>query len=147
MDSMRINQFKITLKKIGINKYEVKKSFNALNNKVDRKNAKVVVHHSIPLPISIKDMDENLIGKGLLLIHLYQTPCSPCILCAICKKFFSVQEFFSHSEEILKRQSDKFDKEKLKIEPCFFNNQTRFTSNQMKIWKEFNSKNELFKKN
>lgn len=145
MDSIKINHFKITLKKIGINKYMVKNSIIGFDSKKNNNDPKVVVSHSIPCPVSIKDKNKEIIGKGALLIHLYQTPCSPCILCAVCKKFFSLPDFFFHMKSKEISQKEKIDLESLTIEPYLFNNQTTNTY-QMKIWKEFKIKTKMFNK-
>lgn len=146
MDSIKINQFKITLKKIGINEYMVKNSIIGFDRKKYKNDPKVVVFHSVPVPVSIKDKNKNIIGKGALLIHLYQTPCSPCILCAVCKKFFSLPDFFYHmnSDEISGKQKNKINVDTLTIEPYLFKNQTNNPINQMKIWKEFKIKTKMF---
>lgn len=149
MDTTGVNHFKITLKKIGVNKYIVKNSIIEPEKKRESINPKVVIKHSIPFPISITDRNKNMIGKGALLMHLYQTPCSPCILCAICKKFFSLEDFFYHmnSDEFARNQIGKIDLEKLTIEPFIFKDQTKLTTNQIKIWQEFKIKTKIFNQN
>lgn len=75
------------------------------------KQPKVSLNHSIPFPIALVEDKTNIVHtKALLLIHLYQSYSSPCIICVLCKNFFSIGEFSKHfhiSEEDLDEDDDE----------------------------------------
>lgn len=74
---------------------------------------KVKITHSIPFPIALVEDKTNIVHtKALLLIHLYKSYSSPCIICVLCKRFFSINEFSKHfhlSDEDLLDEEDADD--------------------------------------
>lgn len=76
---------------------------------------RVKITHSIPFPIALVEDKTNIVHtKALLLIHLYKSFSSPCIICVLCKCFFSINDFSKHfhlSEEDLFDEDDEEDEE------------------------------------
>lgn len=72
---------------------------------------RVKITHSIPFPIALVEDKTNIVHtKALLLIHLYKSYSSPCIICVLCKRFFSINEFSKHfhlSDEDLLDKDDE----------------------------------------
>lgn len=67
----------------------------------------------MPFPIALVEDKTNIVHtKALLLIHLYRSYSSPCIICVLCKQFFSINEFSKHfhlSDEDLLDDDDDID--------------------------------------
>lgn len=72
---------------------------------------RVKITHSIPFPIALVEDKTNIVHtKALLLIHLYKSFSSPCIICVLCKCFFSINDFSKHfhlSEEDLEDDEEE----------------------------------------
>lgn len=128
---------------------------------------RVKITHSIPFPIALVEDKTNIVHtKALLLIHLYKSYSSPCIICVLCRRFFSINEFSKHfhlsdedllDEEDLEEEKgrDKVDnlqldwqqirekklnalkKKSYKILPYCLNKNNELNQDQLKIWKTF----------
>jgi hypothetical protein len=76
---------------------------------------RVIINHSIPFPIALVEDKTNVVyTKALLLIHLYKSHASPCIICVLCKRFFSIADFSRHfhiSDEDLYDEEEDDDEE------------------------------------
>lgn len=151
----------------------VEKTDNLLSQ-ITEHQVKICVNHSVPFPIALVEDKTNIVHtKALLMIHLYQSYSSPCIICVLCKQFFSIPDFSKHfhigeddldtessddeldqrsfraflSELELKKEKKlkKLRKKSYKILPYFLNQNNELNENQLKTWKMFSSKFSAFK--
>lgn len=145
-----------------------------LLNQMSRQQIRISVNHSVPFPIALVEDKTNIVHtKALLMIHLYQSYSSPCIICVLCKQFFSIPDFSKHfhigeddldtesSDEDLDQNSfhnflseldqkkekklKKLRKKSYKILPYFLNQNNELNENQLKTWKLFSGKFASFK--
>lgn len=147
---------------------------DGLLNEISNYQVKISINHSVPFPIALVEDKTNIVHtKALLLIHLYQSYSSPCIICVLCKNFFSIPTFSKHfhiSEDDLdtdssgdeldqgsyhtflselderkERKLRKLRKKSYKILPYFLNQNNELNQNQLKTWKLFSSKFTFYK--
>ncbi|CAF0840393.1 unnamed protein product [Brachionus calyciflorus] len=151
------------------NSTEIIEKDDLLIQEISNIQVKVSINHSVPFPIALVEDKTNIVHtKALLLIHLYQSYSSPCIICVLCKNFFSIPDFSKHfhiSEDDLDTESSdddldqntyhnflselderkekklrKLRKKSYKILPYFLNQNNELNENQLKTWKLFSSK-------
>lgn len=140
-------------------------------SKIIQNGSKVIVNHSIPFPIALVEDKTNIVHtKALLLIHLYKSYQSPCIICVLCKCFFSISDFSKHfhitQEDLLDDEDDdelmdttfvsieerknrklaKLRKKTYKILPYCLNKNNELNEHQLKTWKLFSDRFNNFKK-
>ncbi len=61
------------------------------------KDVNIMINHSIPFPIAlVEDLTNIVATKALLLLHLFRSYASPCIICVLCKRFFNIGDFTKH---------------------------------------------------
>lgn len=75
-------------------KHELIEKSDYLMHKLVNQEPKISLNHSIPFPIALVEDKTNIVHtKALLLIHLYQSYSSPCIICVLCKNFLVLENF------------------------------------------------------
>ena len=135
------------------------------------KQPKILINHSIPFPVALVEDKSNIVHtKALLFMHLFRSYAAPCIVCVLCKHFFSISEFTKHfhiNDEDLSSDSEldssneidlallkqrklaSLRKKQLKLLPYSIgaNNSFKLNEEKIKFWKLFTERFMLFKQN
>ncbi|RMZ93780.1 hypothetical protein BpHYR1_044467 [Brachionus plicatilis] len=159
---------------IPFDRSELVQKSDALLDQISEHQVKICVNHSVPFPIALVEDKTNIVHtKALLMIHLYQSYSSPCIICVLCKQFFSIPAFSKHfhiGEDELDTESsgdeldqgsfhtflsqleqkkdkklNKLRKKSYKILPYFLNQNNELNEHQLRTWRTFSGKFSAFK--
>jgi len=77
--------------------HEITQQTQETKMKIAKNQPTVKIEHSIPFPVALIEEGTNKIhSKGLLLNHLFHSFEARCILCPLCKLFYSVTTFATH---------------------------------------------------
>lgn len=131
----------------------------------------ISIDHSIPFPVALVEDKTNIVyTKALLLIHLFKSLSSQCIMCVLCKKFFNINQFTSHHHYLDEEDESSSDSEnkrdyeksktktkkthqekKFKILPYNIGSDSKkenskFKDEQLRTWKQFSERFAHFKR-